>query len=112
MRTSALYLQDIKIAIEKILRFVEGMRYEDFLQDEKTLDSVVRNFEIIGEASKSLPENIRSLAETVPWKKVIRMRNKLIHEYWGVDIEVVWFTIQDDLPALKTEVERLFKEIS
>ncbi len=101
------FLDDILRAIEKIERYVQGLAYEEFINDDKTLQAVIQNLQIIGEAARNIPIEVRNLAKTVPWKKVISMRNRMIHEYWGVDTRVVWNTIEDWLPALKNEVKKL-----
>ena len=78
------------------------MSYEAFAKDRKTVDATVRNFEIIGEATKHIPERIRKEYPKVPWKDMAGMRDKLIHGYFGVKLDVVWKTIKERLPAVKT----------
>lgn len=94
------YLADIFDAAGQALAFVEGLDYEAFLQDRKTQFAVVRALEIIGEAAGKVPDAERQLLPHVPWRLMAAMRNKLIHEYFGVDPEVVWKTTQEDLPGL------------
>lgn len=95
------FLQDILDAIAAIERFTAGMDINELEQDEKTLFAVSRAFEIIGEAVKNVPETFRAQHSEIPWKAIAGMRDKLIHNYWGVDVQVLWKTIYQDLPRLK-----------
>ncbi len=104
MRLPALYLAEIVDAIELIEDFTHDMDVETFLVDEKTKSAVVRQFEIMGEATKALPENVRSLATDVPWNKIAGMRDRLIHAYFGVDYLLIWDTLKKDLPHLKDKL--------
>ena len=106
------YLEDIVSAIEKIERFAGGMHFQDFAHDEKTVFAIIRALEIIGEAAKGVPEAMRSGHPDIPWKEMAATRDKLIHAYSGVDLEVVWNTIQQDLPPLKTGIVKLLAEVS
>lgn len=100
-------LKDIGEAIRRIQVYMTGMTYEAFLADTKTQDAVVRNLEIIGEATKQLSESVRRQAPQIPWHNVARMRDKLIHHYFGVNLDIVWRVIQDDLSALMTASEEI-----
>ena len=106
-RDTALYLSDILSSIKKIEEYTKGISWPKFSKDDKTIDAVVRNLEIIGEATKQMPDNFREKHTGVPWGKIISMRNKVIHEYSGVDVEILWQTIQEDLPELKKLVKNL-----
>lgn len=110
-RDASIYLQDILDNIDKAISFVGDMTYEDFECDEKTFYAVVRSIEIIGEASKNLPEGIRKQHPQVPWRQIAGMRDKAIHSYFGVNTLRVWQVVKDDLPKLKPSIEKLKKEL-
>lgn len=95
------YLVDIIDAIEKSELFVKGMSFEAFEKDVKTTYAVIRAFEIMGEAVKRIPSSVRNKHKNIPWKEMAGMRDKLIHEYFGIKPRVVWKTIKQDLPKLK-----------
>ncbi len=109
-RDVKLYIMDILSAIESIESFVEGMSYEDFRKDDKTLSAVIRKFEIMGEAAKNVPRDVREKYKHIPWKEMAAFRDKLIHFYFGIKSELVWNTIKLDLPRLKKEVKRVLKD--
>ncbi len=86
------------------------MSKEAFSEDAKTLDAVVRNLEVIGEAIKKVPEKIRAKHPDVEWKKIAGLRDILIHEYFGIDVEVIWDIVQNKLPILEEKVSRMLAE--
>lgn len=110
MRTPTERLQDILEAISAIERYVERGK-SAFEQDELLQGWFLRNLQIIGEAARAVPEQVRDLATDVPWIKIIGMRNILVHSYFEIDTEIVWRAATQDLPALKSGVERLLKEM-
>ena len=97
-------------AIENIRTFVEGMDFEAFRQDLKTVHSVVYNLTIIGEAVGQVPAEVRTAHQEVPWDDMRRMRNVLVHQYNRIDLGVVWKTVQNDLPPLVPVLKRLLRE--
>lgn len=103
-RDYKVFLEDIVEAIAKIRRYTAGLSHDAFSKDEKTLDAVVRNLEVIGEAAKKVPLKVRSKHRQVDWKKIAGLRDILIHEYFGVDIEIIWDILENKLPALETQV--------
>lgn len=100
MRDYALYLKDILAAMESIETFVDGMDAEEFQSDDKTASAVLRKLEVIGEAVKHLPDDLRRRYVQVPWKEMAGMRDKLIHFYFGVDYRLIWITIKERLSRL------------
>ena len=101
MKDDVVYLRHILEAIEKIESYVKGAAYKSFSSNDMMIDAVVRELEIIGEASSNLSEEFRSKHGDVPWRDAIDMRNFLIHEYFGVRTKVVWDTCREDLPLMK-----------
>lgn len=106
-RTHEDYLKDILDAIASIEEFTSGMDFEDFSKDRKTQFAVIRALEIIGEAAKAIPEDFKREHPEVPWREMARMRDKLIHAYFGVDLRVVWKTLKEDVPFLKEVLSNL-----
>lgn len=104
------YLGDMLDAIEKVERFTEGMDFKRFSSDDKTVFAVIRALEIIGEASKKVPTPIRRRYSDIPWREMAGIRDKLIHGYFGVNLDVVWNTIRQDLPRLKPLVAQIVEE--
>lgn len=94
-------IDDIIEAINKIERYIHGIDFAAWQHDEKTVDAVIRNLEVIGEASSYLPTEVQEQYEDVPWGMMKGIRNILAHEYFGVDLEIVWKTVKEDLPILK-----------
>ena len=91
-----------------IENYTLNLSFEEFEKDRKTIDAVLRNFEIIGEAARQIPPDIKKKNPKVPWKAMIGMRNKMIHEYAGVVLEVVWKTLKEDLPGLEKQLKEIF----
>ena len=105
------FIQDIFDSINDVGNFIEGMDFEDFVKDKKTIYSVVRAIEIIGEATKNVPEQIRKKYPDIPWKKIVGMRDRLVHGYFGVDLEILWETAKEDVPQLKVPVSKVIEDL-
>lgn len=99
-RNWAIRVQDILDAIQKIDKYTSGMTEEKFYADEKTIDAVIRNFSVIGEAANAIPDDIQDGNPAIPWSGIIGLRNIVIHGYYKVSISVVWTSLKDDLPGL------------
>ncbi|MBX3734722.1 MAG: DUF86 domain-containing protein [Verrucomicrobiae bacterium] len=100
-REAKFLVEDMRAAMGKIARYIDGMSREDFLLDERTVDAVVRNLEIIGEAAKQLPSEYRARSPGIPWTQMAGMRNRIVHDYAGVDLEIVWEVVTKALPDLE-----------
>jgi uncharacterized protein with HEPN domain len=105
------YLQDIFDAVNDIENFVDNMTYEEFIKDRKTLNAVVRSIEIIGEASKNIPETMKAKHKELPWKQMAGMRDKLIHAYFGVDIETLWKAVKENIPQLRQSIQQMLQDL-
>lgn len=103
-------LEDILEAVESAQSFIQNINEKEFWTDKKTQFAVVRAIEIIGEASRKIPNDIKEKYRQIPWREMSDMRNKLIHDYFGVNIEVVWKTVVEDLPGLKKQIEVIIKD--
>lgn len=110
-RDCKVHLEDILEACGKILKYTESISFQEFSSDSKTIDAVIRNLEVIGEAVKKVPEDIRQMDPKVDWRNIAALRDILIHEYFGVDNEIVWDIIRHKLPALKNEISDLLKNL-
>lgn len=104
------YIQDMLTSAEKALDFTKGMDYAQFSKDEKTHFAVIRALEIIGEAAKNVPLDLRRSYPKIAWRDIAGARNKLIHEYSGINLLVVWRTVQDDLPILVHQLTALMDD--
>jgi uncharacterized protein with HEPN domain len=110
MRDYLLYIQDINKSLVAILEFTQDSTLESFIKDDKTSSAVVRKFEIIGEASKNIPESIKVKYPTIPWKKLAGFRDVLIHNYFGIEFYLVWNFIQENVTELNFEIENVIKQ--
>lgn len=103
-------LHDILTAIQKAETFVFDVDYDQFVSNDEKVYAVIRALEIVGEATRGIPENIRERYLEVPWRDITGMRDKLIHHYFGVDLRRVWETVQKDLPELKVMIAIILEE--
>ncbi|MCD6461338.1 MAG: DUF86 domain-containing protein [Thermoplasmata archaeon] len=105
------YVEDIIDAMGKALSFIENMSYEEFAQDTKTVFAVIRAIEIIGEAVKNVPAEIREKYPDIPWKGMAGMRDIVIHSYFGVDTKIIWDTIKRRIPETKPLFEKILEDM-
>jgi uncharacterized protein with HEPN domain len=106
-REPGLLLDDVRVACAKIGRYLAGYDQAAFLADEKTIDAVVRNLEVVGEAVKQLPAEFREQHPRIPWRQIAGLRNRIVHDYAGVDLEIVWHISQEALPAFLLQIREL-----
>ena len=106
-RTPSLLLEDMLESIKKIELYTEGMTFEDFCSDDKTIDAVVRNFEIIGEAANRLPDDMKDKYASTDWFRIRGFRNRIVHDYMGIDYRVVWLIKEEYLPQLKFQIQQI-----
>jgi uncharacterized protein with HEPN domain len=103
-------INDILEAIDKIHEYVKNKDFEAFRADSKTIDAVIRNFIVIGEAARNIPEEVAAKHPSVPWRLMSDMRNFAVHEYWGVELKTIWETIEKDLPPLVPLLKEVVKD--
>jgi len=106
-RDPDLLVEDILEALRKISLYTAGIGQEEFRQDPKTIDAVIRNLEILGEATRQLPMEFTIQHPAVPWRQIAGLRNRIVHEYFAVDLEIVWQVIRNDLPKLEAQLKSL-----
>lgn len=109
MRDYRLYLEDIQSSVQKIEKFTKGLTLQKFQKDALVMDAVIRNLEVIGEASKNIPDRIKKKYPDIEWEKITALRNILAHEYFGVDHEILWDIVSIKLPELKKAVNAALK---
>jgi uncharacterized protein with HEPN domain len=108
-RKPELLLQDILESARKIIEYTQNLIFDQFVSDSKTIDAVIRNFEIIGEAAGRLPKEYKDLHPEINWLRMKGFRNRIVHDYFGVDYKIVWKIIQGDVPQLIESIEKLLK---
>src|SRR3989338_802001 len=109
-RDYKVFLEDILDAVRKIQSYTSRISFTDFSKDTKTIDAVIRNLEVIGEAIKKVPEDVRSKYPEIEWKKISGLRDILIHEYFGIDNEIVWDIIRNKIPVFERDIESLLRD--
>jgi uncharacterized protein with HEPN domain len=110
-RTPELLIEDVLDAINKINKYISCIDYEEFVNDDRTVDAVIRNFEIIGEASSRLPPDFKLRYSNMDWEKLRGFRNRIVHDYFGIDYEIVWNIIKDTLPEFESGIKVILEEI-
>lgn len=111
-RHHLLFLKDMLEAIDRIGEFVEGMGFEQFASDDRTLSAVLRKIEIVGEAAKNIPASVRERYDGIPWSRLAKMRDKLTHGYFSVDEEIVWKVATRELPELRSKIVEAYRRES
>ncbi len=106
-RKYMMYLEDIQLSMKRIAEYIDGFNFSDFKKDYKTVDAVIRNFEIIGKASKNIPDFLKESYDKVPWSEMYYLRNKVSHEYFGVDYEIIWDVAKNHLPENKIQIDEI-----
>ncbi|MEM7181460.1 MAG: DUF86 domain-containing protein [Spirochaetota bacterium] len=106
-RSQKQFIEDIRDSIEAILSYTSGMSFEEFSADRKTIDAVLRNLEVIGEAAKNISPELKAKYSSIDWRGMTGMRDKLIYGYFGINFTIVWKTIVDVLPVLLKEIEKI-----
>lgn len=109
MKDDQAYIEHILLCIDKIQGYTKDLTDDDFNSNELIQDAVIRNIEIIGEATKKISMHLRSQYPGIPWKEMSGMRDKLIHDYFGIDVDVVWKTVKEDIPYLKSLIKNIEK---
>ena len=110
-RSHKLFVEDMRDSVEKIERYIKGLSYDEFIENEIVIDAVIRNLEVIGEAATNIPEGIRNKYHAIPWKRMIGLRNIMIHGYFGVDLGIIWEIITRNLPETKPLIMKMLEEI-
>ncbi|MGB3851518.1 MAG: DUF86 domain-containing protein [Tunicatimonas sp.] len=109
-RDLALLLEDMLVAAHKIQKYTAAMAYDDFIADDKTVDAVVRNFEIIGEAANRVDPDYRLNNPAIEWKRIRGFRNRIVHDYFGIDYRIVWSIVENDIDELIFQLKLLLEE--
>jgi uncharacterized protein with HEPN domain len=110
-RDPILYVSDIILSMERVREYIDGLDFQQFKWDYKTVDAVIRNFEIIGEATKNVPKEIKDKYTSIPWEEMYRLRNRISHEYFGVDYEIIWDIATRHLPINYEDVKAVLEDL-
>ncbi len=106
------YINDILEECNYLISRSKNLTFSEFEKNEDLRRAFIRSLEIIGEAVKKLPEKVKNKNKSIPWKEIAGMRDKLIHDYFGVDYEVIWLTVSEDIPFLKENLEKIIKTLN
>jgi len=109
-RSYKLFVNDIMDAITKIERYIKNLDYDAFTKNGMAIDAVIRNLEIIGEAARNIPDNVKERYPNVPWKRMVGLRNIVTHEYFGVDLDNIWKIIKVNIPEVKPDIMKILDE--
>ncbi|MFH1117139.1 MAG: DUF86 domain-containing protein [Pseudomonadota bacterium] len=110
-RDYRLYLEDMSASLRRLQTLTAGMSYDEFAADPTKQEAVIHNLEIIGEASRNVPQAVRLTYPDVDWAGIASLRNILIHEYFGIDLEIIWDIIQNELPILDAQIKKIFSDL-
>jgi len=110
-RSSRIFLEDIIQSADKIRRYTKGLEYDDFVRNEMVTDAVLRNLEIIGEAAGNIPDDIRSRYPHIPWRRIVGLRNIVIHAYFNVDLNIIWQIVTVNLPEIRHDIGSVLEDI-
>jgi uncharacterized protein with HEPN domain len=110
-RNVLVYIKDILQNMRDAEQFIQGMTYEQFVADKKTMNAVLRSIEVIGEAAKRVPDDVRAQYPQIPWKEMAGMRDKVIHLYFSVDNETVWLVVKERIPSLQPLIEQIVRDL-
>jgi uncharacterized protein with HEPN domain len=111
MRNWEVYINDIYLCIKRIIEYTEHLSFEEFLQDNKTYDAVLRNLGIMGEAVKNIPEEIRENYNQTEWKKIAGLRDIVVHDYFGINDEIIWDIVKNKIPELRNSIESIIQDL-
>ena len=106
-RPTDLLVTDIREAIDRVDEYIKDMSFEDFSKDQRTIDAVARNLEIMGEAANRLPDEFKDEHSGIEWYKIVGLRHRIVHEYFGVDLQIIWQILRKDLPELRRALSRI-----
>ncbi len=112
MKDDSVYLRHILDAFAQIDRYMDGISHEEFFSNNLIQDGVIRQLEVMGEATRNLSEDLRNNYPQIPWRQMIGLRNRMIHAYFNIDLQILWEIIETDLPDLKSEIARILDSIS
>jgi len=109
-RTYLMYLEDIQLAMKRIAEYIGEMEFKEFKMNNMVVDAVIRNFEIIGEASKNLPDELKEKYNQVPWQEMYYLRNRVSHNYFGINYEIIWDVAKNYLPINKKQIDKIIEK--